>query len=276
MQALLASPERNFKIIVIDDGSSDATIDVVRRTFAHSERVSVLSKENGGKWAALNYGLAHTDAEVVSPSMPIRSSSRMRCVGWSGISPTRASPRSPAQPSLAIKSISSPASRRWNTSPTRTSTGARSEIVNGITVVPGAIGAWRRSALLAVGGFLPDTLAEDAEATVRLARRDWKVLLRAAGGRAHRRHPKTVEAFAKQRLRWMFGTLQVAFKNLSAIWRIRPIGLGLFGLPQYHHLSVRFHADRPSHGPNVAVVHRFQDQQLCLRVPLTPSFPPPC
>ena len=65
VQALLASPERNFKIIVIDDGSSDATIDVVRRTFAHNERVSVLSKENGGKWAALNHGLAHTDAEVV-------------------------------------------------------------------------------------------------------------------------------------------------------------------------------------------------------------------
>ena len=35
----------------------------------------------------------------------------------------------------------------------------------------------------------------------------------------------------KQRLRWMFGTLQVACKNLPAVWRARPIGLGLFGLP---------------------------------------------
>src|SRR5262249_30295050 len=104
------------------------------------------------------------------------------------------------------------------------------ELVNGITVVPGAIGAWRRSALRTVGGFLPDTLAEDAEATVRLARRGFKVLYEPRAA-ARTEAPETIRAFMKQRLRWMFGTLQVAFKNLSAIGRIRPIGLSLFGLP---------------------------------------------
>jgi cellulose synthase/poly-beta-1,6-N-acetylglucosamine synthase-like glycosyltransferase len=73
-------------------------------------------------------------------------------------------------------------------------------------------------------------LAEDAEATVRLARGDWKVLYEPRAG-ARTEAPETIGCFMKQRLRWMFGTLQVAFKNLPAVWRARPIGLGLFGLP---------------------------------------------
>ena len=54
------------------------------------------------------------------------------------------------------------------------------EVVNGITVVPGAIGAWRREALLSIGGFVPDTLAEDADATISLAVAGWKDRVRAA------------------------------------------------------------------------------------------------
>ena len=43
--------------------------------------------------------------------------------------------------------------------------------------------------------------------------------------------PESVCAFMKQRLRWMFGTLQVGYKNRAVMWRMRPAGLGLFGLP---------------------------------------------
>ncbi len=230
VQALLASRESNFKIIVIDDGSSDATIDVVRRTFAHSERVSVLSKENGGKWAALNYGLAHTDAEVVV-TLDADTQFEPDALRWLVRHFADANVAAVAGAAIVGNQINLITRFQALEYLTNQNLDRRAlEIVNGITVVPGAIGAWRRSALLAVGGFLPDTLAEDAEATVRLARRDWKVLYEPRAA-ARTEAPETIGAFMKQRLRWMFGTLQVAFKNLSAIWRIRPIGLGLFGLP---------------------------------------------
>jgi peptidoglycan-N-acetylglucosamine deacetylase len=230
IQALLATPEANFKIIVIDDGSSDATVDVVRRTFAGNERVSVLGKDNGGKWAALNYGLTHTDADVVI-TLDADTQFEPDALRWLV--------RHFADPNVAAVAGAATVGNQINLITrfqaleyvTNQNLDRRAlELVNGITVVPGAIGAWRRSALLAVGGFLPDTLAEDAEATVRLARWNWKVLYEPRAA-ARTEAPETVRSFMKQRLRWMFGTLQVAFKNLSAIGRIRPIGLGLFGLP---------------------------------------------
>jgi cellulose synthase/poly-beta-1,6-N-acetylglucosamine synthase-like glycosyltransferase len=104
------------------------------------------------------------------------------------------------------------------------------EIVNGISVVPGAIGAWRRDALLSIGGFQSDTLAEDADATIRLERAGWKVVYEPRAV-ARTEAPETTRAFLKQRLRWMFGTLQVAYKHRAAMWRGRPIGVGFFALP---------------------------------------------
>jgi cellulose synthase/poly-beta-1,6-N-acetylglucosamine synthase-like glycosyltransferase/peptidoglycan/xylan/chitin deacetylase (PgdA/CDA1 family)/spore germination protein YaaH len=230
IRALLATPECGFDIIVIDDGSSDATAEVVRRTFEHAERVRVLSKPNGGKWAALNYGLAHTDAEVVV-TLDADTQFEPDALRW--LVRHFADPKVAAVAGAAVVGNQINLITRFQALEyvTNQNLDRRAlEIVNGITVVPGAIGAWRRDTLLTVGGFLPDTLAEDAEATVRLARRDWKVLYEPRAA-ARTEAPETIRSFMKQRLRWMFGTLQVACKNLPAVWRARPIGLGLFGLP---------------------------------------------
>jgi cellulose synthase/poly-beta-1,6-N-acetylglucosamine synthase-like glycosyltransferase/peptidoglycan/xylan/chitin deacetylase (PgdA/CDA1 family)/spore germination protein YaaH len=230
IHALLASTERDFKIIVIDDGSSDATADVVRRTFAASQRVSVLTKANGGKWAALNYGLAHTDAEVVV-TLDADTQFEPDALRWlvrHFVDPKVAAVAGAAIVGNQINLITRFQALEYVTNQNLDRRAL--EVVNGITVVPGAIGAWRRSTLLDVGGFLPDTLAEDSEATVRLARGDWKVLYEPRAA-ARTEAPETIRSFMKQRLRWMFGTLQVACKNLPAVWRARPIGLGLFGLP---------------------------------------------
>jgi len=230
IHALLATPECDFKIIVIDDGSSDATAEVVRRTFEHTQRVSVLTKPNGGKWAALNYGLAHTDADVVI-TLDADTQFEPDALRW--LVRHFADPNVAAVAGAAVVGNQINLITRFQALEyvTNQNLDRRAlEIVNGITVVPGAIGAWRRDALLAVGGFLPDTLAEDAEATVRLARQDWKVLYEPRAG-ARTEAPENIRRFMKQGLPWMFGTLQVACKNLPAVWRVRPIGLGLFGLP---------------------------------------------
>jgi cellulose synthase/poly-beta-1,6-N-acetylglucosamine synthase-like glycosyltransferase len=44
------------------------------------------------------------------------------------------------------------------------------DLLNCITVVPGAIGAFRKGAILQAGGFTTDTLAEDCDLTMRLHR----------------------------------------------------------------------------------------------------------
>jgi cellulose synthase/poly-beta-1,6-N-acetylglucosamine synthase-like glycosyltransferase/peptidoglycan/xylan/chitin deacetylase (PgdA/CDA1 family)/spore germination protein YaaH len=230
VRALLASHMADFKIIVVDDGSRDGTADVVRRTFAGEPRVKVLQKNNTGKWSALNEALTYTDAEIVV-TLDADTLFEPDALGLLV--------RHFADPSVAAVSGHAVVGNRVNLITrfqaleyvTNQNLDRRAlEVVNGITVVPGAIGAWRRDALVAIGGFSSDTLAEDADATIRLELAGWKVMYEPRAV-ARTEAPETIGAFMKQRLRWMFGTLQVGYKNRAVMWRARPVGVGLFGLP---------------------------------------------
>ena len=105
--------------------------------------------------------------------------------------------------------------------------------------MPGAIGAWRRLALLDVGAFTGDTLAEDADATLALQRRGWKILFEPAA-RAFTEAPETVQAFVKQRFRWDLGTLQVAHKHAGAMLRRKPLGVALITIPNVYVFQIRY------------------------------------
>ena len=71
------------------------------------------------------------------------------------------------------------------------------EIVNGIAVVPGAIGAWRRSAIMDAGLYASDTSAEDADLTFKLERAGWLVRNEPTA-LAVTEAPETVREFNKQ------------------------------------------------------------------------------
>jgi cellulose synthase/poly-beta-1,6-N-acetylglucosamine synthase-like glycosyltransferase len=87
-----------------------------------------------------------------------------------------------------------------------------------ITVVPGAIGAWRREALLKLGGFPSDTLAEDQDLTLALLKRGYKVLYDST---AIAWTEAPVSGLIKQRFRWAFGTLQCLWKPRDVTLRPR-------------------------------------------------------
>ena len=58
IESLLASDYENFEVIVVDDGSTDDTYSAASERFAGERRVTLFTKENGGKAEALNFGLA--------------------------------------------------------------------------------------------------------------------------------------------------------------------------------------------------------------------------
>jgi hypothetical protein len=100
-----------------------------------------------------------------------------------------------------------------------------------ITVVPGAVGAWRRAALDEVGGYPLDTLAEDQDLTIAVQRAGWLVAYDTEAV-AWTEAPESFRALAKQRFRWAYGTLQCLWKH-RGIWRDgKPAGLSWVGLPQ--------------------------------------------
>jgi cellulose synthase/poly-beta-1,6-N-acetylglucosamine synthase-like glycosyltransferase len=82
--------------------------------------------------------------------------------------------------------------------------------------VPGAIGAFRRRALIEVGGVSSDTLAEDTDLTLSIGRRGHRVVYM-EDARAWTEAPSTFSGLWRQRYRWSFGTMQAVWKHKGAI-----------------------------------------------------------
>jgi cellulose synthase/poly-beta-1,6-N-acetylglucosamine synthase-like glycosyltransferase len=102
--------------------------------------------------------------------------------------------------------------------------------LNVVSVVPGAAGAFRRSAILQVGGYSSDTRVEDADLTISLLRAGWRIPYE-PDAVAWTEAPQGVRDVIRQRRRWSFGTVEVAAKHADIALDPRHGSLGLLGLP---------------------------------------------
>ncbi|MBX9743114.1 MAG: polysaccharide deacetylase family protein [Chthoniobacterales bacterium] len=99
-----------------------------------------------------------------------------------------------------------------------------------ITVVPGALSAFRRSALQEAGPLNTETLAEDTDLTLQLHRLNWEITY-APRALADTEAPSTIRALFSQRFRWAFGTLQCLWKHRSLTFNPDFGWLGWLALP---------------------------------------------
>jgi len=104
------------------------------------------------------------------------------------------------------------------------------DLINAITVVPGAIGAFRKEAIEKAGGFATDTLAEDCDLTIQILRNGYAVR-NCTEAIAVTEAPETLRQFMKQRFRWSYGVMQSFWKNRDACFNPRFKGLGMVALP---------------------------------------------
>jgi cellulose synthase/poly-beta-1,6-N-acetylglucosamine synthase-like glycosyltransferase len=84
-----------------------------------------------------------------------------------------------------------------------------------VTVVPGAIGAWRTAAVRQAGGYPPNTVAEDADLTLTLLERGYRVHYEDRA-LAYTEAPHSARGLMRQRSRWSFGILQAMWKHRGA------------------------------------------------------------
>ena len=61
IESILGQSYRNLRVILVDDGSPDASGAICEEYAQRDERVIVLHKENGGQSSARNLGLKHID-----------------------------------------------------------------------------------------------------------------------------------------------------------------------------------------------------------------------
>jgi cellulose synthase/poly-beta-1,6-N-acetylglucosamine synthase-like glycosyltransferase/peptidoglycan/xylan/chitin deacetylase (PgdA/CDA1 family)/spore germination protein YaaH len=231
IRSVLNSDYKNLRVIVIDDGSRDRTAEVAASAYAQqiaAGRLQVLTERNQGKAAALNYALERISEEIY--------------VGIDAdtvIAPDAISKLIPHFEDPAIGAIAGNAKvgnrvnlwTRWQALEYITSQNFERRALNlfhVITVVPGAIGAWRTAPVKAAGGYPLNTVAEDADLTMGLLEQGWKVDYEDRA-LAYTEAPINARGLMRQRFRWSFGTLQAVWKHRAAF--IRNKAMGLFALP---------------------------------------------
>ena len=228
-----------FEIIVVDDGSSDATYRVAREAFAGEPRVRVYTKANGGKPAALNFGVARTQAEIV---VALDADTVFARDTINKLIRHFADPRVGAVAGNAKVGNRVNLMTRWQALEYITSQNLDRrafDVLNCITVVPGAVGAWRRELIERAGGFTHLTLAEDADLTLAIRKLGYAIVYEDEAV-ALTEAPDTVRGFIRQRYRWMYGTMQATWKHRDALFRPRYGALGFVALPNVIIFQVLF------------------------------------
>ncbi|MFF7145447.1 glycosyltransferase [Streptomyces sp. SID2888] len=228
VRSLMAS-EHPVEVIVIDDGSSDGTARIVEDL--RLPGVRVVRQHNAGKPAALNRGLANASHDII-----------VMMDGDTVFEP--ATVRELVQPFGDPKVGAVAGNAKVGNRDSLIGAWQHIEYVMGFNLdrrmydmlrcmptIPGAVGAFRRSALERIGGMSDDTLAEDTDVTMALHRDGWRVVY-AENARAWTEAPESVQQLWSQRYRWSYGTMQAIWKHRRALVDKGPSGrFGRVGLP---------------------------------------------
>ncbi|MDQ1024550.1 cellulose synthase/poly-beta-1,6-N-acetylglucosamine synthase-like glycosyltransferase [Streptomyces umbrinus] len=214
VRSLLASDYPELQIVVIDDGSTDRTAEIAEDI--GDPRVLVVRKPNGGKAAALNTGLGHAshdilimvDADTVFEPDAIHH--LVQPLAHPAVGAVSGNTKVGNRRGLLAKWQHLEYCFGFNLDR------RMFEVLECMTTVPGAIGAFRRDALIGVGGVSDDTLAEDTDLTMALWRAGWRVLYEESAV-AWTEVPTSLRQLWRQRYRWCFGTIQSMWKHRGAV-----------------------------------------------------------
>lgn len=239
IDSLLASDHPNFEVIVVDDGSTDDTFEVARTGYADNEKVSIYTKENGGKAEALNFGWRKAQGDIV---VALDADTIFEPHTLAALVHRFADERIGAVAGNAKVGNRINVVTKWQALEYVTSQNFDRRAfssLNCITVVPGSVGAWRRSVLEETGGFSSDTLAEDQDLTIQVRKLGYKIgYEEAAIGLTEA--PDSLRNLAKQRFRWSYGTLQCMWKHKDALLNPKYGTLGFIAMPNVWIFQVLF------------------------------------
>ena len=230
IQSLLLLDYFEFEIIFVDDGSKDKTYELVKASYGNHPMVNVLTKPNGGKASALNFGIAHAKYEYavcIDADTQLKNDAIQHLMAYftdDEIGAVAGTVKVGNETNIITiwQSIEYITAQNMDR--------RAFDLINSITVVPGAIGAFRKTAIFKAGNFTSDTLAEDCDLTMRILKQGY-IIKNCAEAIAYTEAPETLSALLKQRFRWSFGVIQSFWKNRDALFNKKYKFFGMVGMP---------------------------------------------
>lgn len=221
-------PKEKLSVIIVDDGSTDATPEAMVR-YRDNPQITIIRKENGGKHTALNVGITTATSEFVgcldadsfvSPGALklVMANFDNEKIGAVTSSMSVNKPKTLLEKMQEAEYLLGIAMRHTLS------------IWNGLYVTPGPFTIYRKKAFDELGLFRPAHNTEDLEIALRLQKGGWKIQNAPAAG-VYTNAPKTVRALVKQRVRWTTGFMRNAFDYRELIGDPKHGVLGLLVLP---------------------------------------------
>lgn len=209
-----------YEVILVDDGSTDNTVELMAELAAGDPRIKVLTQANAGKGAALNLGIRNATGEVLmfvdADGIFSRYTVEKMLQGFEDgrtgavcgddrpVNLNRVQTRMLA----FISHIGTGMVRRALT------------MIGCLPIVSGNIGAFPRKVVEEIGLFREDTVGEDLELTWRVHKAGYRVVF-APRALVYAESPSTIGALWRQRVRWARGLLQTMAVHKGMIGNFR-------------------------------------------------------
>ncbi|MFH1402871.1 MAG: glycosyltransferase [Candidatus Altiarchaeota archaeon] len=215
------------EVIVVDDGSTDDTAALVKQVMSSDSRLNLISLDHGGKSNAINTALNEAKGEIV---VVVDADSKLNADALVKLVAPFSDERVGAV-SGVIRAIVNNNILVWfqDLEYLMSSTWRLiCDKLDSTYLLPGFT-AFRKSALIEIGGFTRDTLSEDFEVGLRLRKAGYRMLMADAVMYTH--VPQDIKSLLRQRFRWGRGTIQVVKKHSDVPFNPQYGAIGFYGIP---------------------------------------------
>ncbi len=221
-------PKDKLKIIIVNDGSTDGTMNVLKQ-FEKNPQIEIYSKENGGKYTALNYALERTTSDFVGcldadsfvePETLSRIIKHFEEKDVMAVTPAIAvyKPKNIIQTVQAVEYV-------WGIFICK-----MLSYLGSLRVTPGPFSIFRTEVFRKLGGYREAYHTEDLEYALRMQKNHYKIV-NAHDAMVHTVAPKNVKALYRQRVRWTYGFINNSIDYRSLFFKKEYGTLGLLTLP---------------------------------------------
>ena len=225
-------PKDKVEVIVVNDGSTDNTKQVVEGVIAdnNDRKIRLVNKKNAGKGAALNDGLRISKGEFficLDADSHVRKDALKKMLPHFDEDDVAA-----VLPVLKVRKPKNLLQKmQWFEYIINMFYKELMGKLNCIHVAPGPFSVYRKSILVKLGGFDEDgNLTEDLEIALRLQKHHYKII-QLLDTEVYTAAPETLKALYKQRNRWYKGAVHNAINYRKLLFNKKYGDFGLIQMP---------------------------------------------